>query len=249
MYSYFTLSEEYNVRMNQCIFCKSTTNPFRSVEHIFPESLGNKEKILDKGFVCDICNNEVLSILDAELLDFEGIKFMRTFNGIENKKGKVPDANFPNLKIENPSKNHIQLHLQTKKHVRNQTNTGFGLDFRGTRKMDANRLKLLARALYKIGYELVCLDHGRDFVLSSRFDEVRDIILGKKDFSGYILIGTNEQSKQPRVTYYPLKDEKGREFMAFDFVYLFIRFIYDMERREALPEAGTKLERMTVMKF
>lgn len=37
--------------------------------------------------------------------------------------------------------------------------------------------------------------------------------------------------------------------MAFDFVYLFVRFIFDMERREALLEAGTKLERMTVMKF
>lgn len=235
--------------MDQCIFCKSTTNPFRSVEHILPESLGNKEKILDKGFVCDTCNNQVLSGLDAELLDFEGIKFMRTINGIESKTGKVPVSNFPNLRIENPNKDHVQMHLQTKKHIRNQTDKGFDLDFRGTRKMDAKRLKLLTRALYKIGYELVCLDHGRDFVLSPRFDEVRDIILGKRDFSGYILIGTNEHSEQPRVSYYPLKDDHGREFMAFDFVYLFVRFIFDMERREALLEAGTKIERMTVMKF
>lgn len=233
----------------RCIFCKSTTNSFRSVEHIFPESIGNKEKILDKGFVCDTCNNGTLSKLDEELLDFEGIKFMRTFSGIENKKGKVSVSNFPNLKIENPNKNHVQIHLQTSKHVRDQSDTGFKLDFRGTRKMDNDRLKLLARALYKIGYELVCLDHGRDFVMSSRFDEARDIILGKRDFKGYILIGTNEHSEQPRVTYYPLKDEQGKEFMAFDFVYLFIRFIFDMERREALPETGTKLERMTVMKF
>ncbi len=235
--------------IQECIFCKSTTNSFNSVEHIFPESLGNKEKILGKGFVCDTCNNETLSKLDAELLDFEGIKFMRTMNGIESKSGKVPVANFPNLKIENPDKDHIQIHLQTMKHVRDQSDAGFKLDFRGTRKMDAKRLKLLARSLYKIGYELVCLDHGRDFVLSPRFDEVRDIILGKKDFSGYILMGSNEKSENPRVSYYPLKDEQGREFMAFDFVYLFVRFTFDMERREALPEAGTKLECMTVMKF
>jgi hypothetical protein len=191
----------------------------------------------------------VLSQLDAELLDFEGIKFMRTVNGIENKSGKVPVANFPNLKIENPNKDHVHMHLQTMKNVRNQSDAGFELNFRGTRKMDAKRLKLLARALYKIGYELVCLDHGRDFVLSSRFDEARDILLGKKDFSGYLLIGSNEKSENPRVSYYPLKDKEGREFMAFDFVYLFVRFIFDMERREALPEAGAKLERMIVMKF
>jgi hypothetical protein len=141
------------------------------------------------------------------------------------------------------------MHLQTMKNVRNQSDAGFELNFRGTRKMDAKRLKLLARALYKIGYELVCLDHGRDFVLSSRFDEARDILLGKKDFSGYLLIGSNEKSENPRVSYYPLKDKEGREFMAFDFVYLFVRFIFDMERREALPEAGAKLERMIVMKF
>lgn len=234
---------------NQCIFCKSTTNTFHSIEHIFPESIGNKEKILNRGFVCDICNNGILSKLDAELLDFEGIKFMRTMNGIENKNGKVPVSNFPNLKIENPNKDHIQIHLQSMKRVHDQNDKGFKLNFRGTRKMDSTRLKLLARSLYKIGYELVCLDHGRDLVLSPRFDEVRDIILGKKDFAGYILMGSNEKSENPRVTYYLLKDEVGKDFIVFDFVYLFVRFCFDMERRIVLSETGTKLDRMTVMKF
>jgi hypothetical protein len=232
-----------------CIFCKSTTNSFNSIEHIFPESLGNKEKILDKGFVCDTCNNEVLSGLDAELLDFEGIKFMRTFKGIENKKGKVPVSNFPNLKIENPDKNHVQIHLQTMKHVRDQSDTGFKLDFRGTRKMDAKRLKLLARSLYKIAYELVCLDHGRDFVLSPRFDEVRDIILGKKDFTGYLCLGSNEKSENPRVTYYLRKDETGKDVTVVDFNYLFVRIIFDIERRTIPFENGFKIDRLTILKW
>lgn len=237
------------VNHNQCIFCKSTTNTFESIEHIFPESLGNKEKFLDKGFVCDDCNHTTLSKLDEELLNFEGIKFMRAIYGIESKKGRIPVCDFFNLKTENPEKGCVRINLQSKKQVRSHGDAGFDLYFKGNRKMDSVRLKLLARALYKIGYELMCLDHGRDFILSPRFNEIRDIILGKKDFSGYIIIGSNEKTENPQMKYYSLKDEHGKEFMVFDFVYLFVRFIFDMERREVLPKAGTKFNLMTVMKF
>jgi hypothetical protein len=233
---------------NQCLFCKSTENSFLSVEHIFPESLGNKDKILPKGVVCDKCNNEILSRLDAELLEFEPIKFFRTLNGIENKKGKIPVSNFNNVTLRNTDKDHIQIHANSKKNITDQTAQGFNLNFRGNKKMDAVRLKLLARSLYKIVLELMVLDHGKDFVLTERFDDIRDIILGKKDFNGYLLIGSNEKSENPRVTYHLKKDNIG-EFIVVDFNYLFIRILFDMERRTIPIDNGTKLGRLTLSKF
>lgn len=236
--------------VKQCIFCKSTTNPFSSVEHIFPESLGNKEKVLPKGMVCDICNNRTLSRLDEELLEFEPIKLLKTVNGIASKSGKVPPANFNNVRIENPAKGHVNIQVHSSKNLEDQNDQGFKLKFRGNRKMDAVRNKLLTRAFYKIGLELVCLDHGREFVLSDRFDDVREIILGKRDFNGYLAIGTNIDSSRVGMYYFPVTDQKtGKQFFFFDFSYMFVRVFFDMERRIALPENGAILEKFTVLKF
>ena len=238
------------VLVNQCIFCKSTTNPFSSVEHIFPESLGNKEKILPKGMVCDVCNNGTLSKLDEELLEFEPIKLLKTIHGVASKSGKVPPANFNNVRIESPTPGHVSIQVNSSKNLEDQSDQGFKLNFRGNRKMDATRNKLLAREFYKIGLELVCLDHGQEFALSERFDDVREIILGKKDFIGYLAIGTNEKSLRSGIYYFPIKDEvTGSEFYIFDFNYMFVRILFDMERRKALPENGSKLEKFTILKF
>lgn len=235
--------------MKTCIFCKSSQNSFTSVEHIFPESLGNKEKILPKGVVCDRCNNETLSSLDEELLEFEPIKFLRTMNGVESKRGRVPITNLSNLRIENPTKDHVMIHASSKKSITDQTPNGFKLHFKGNKEMDVTRLKRISRSLYKIGLELICLDHGIEFALSERFDEARDIILGKKDFSGYLLIGTTKNSGVAGMRYRPVKDETGFEFMVFEFQYLFVYIIFDMERRQSIPDNGTKLAGFDVLKF
>lgn len=238
-----------NTKIKTCLFCKSSQNSFASVEHIFPESLGNKEKILPKGIVCDRCNNETLSSLDEELLEFEPIKFLRTMNGVESKRGRVPVTSFSNLRIENPTKDHIMIHAGSKKNISDQTPDGFRLSFKGNKKMDSARLKRISRSLYKIGLELICLDHGIEFALSERFNEARDIILGKKDFNGYLLIGTVENLGVAGITYQQVKDETGFEFMVFEFQYLFVYIIFDMERRKALLDSGTRLAGLDLLKF
>ncbi len=37
------------------IFCKQEASTSKSVEHIIPESMGNKSNILKPGIVCDKC--------------------------------------------------------------------------------------------------------------------------------------------------------------------------------------------------
>lgn len=76
----------------KCIFCKQQSNDSKSVEHILPESLGNKEHVLPKGIVCDKCNNYFATKVEKVVLEKPYFKNVRYRNFIETKKGRlVPD--------------------------------------------------------------------------------------------------------------------------------------------------------------
>jgi hypothetical protein len=74
----------------KCIFCKENSENSKSVEHIIPESLGNRKAILEKGIVCDSCNNYFARKIEKELLQTPFYKSLRSRYGIESKKGKIP---------------------------------------------------------------------------------------------------------------------------------------------------------------
>lgn len=73
----------------QCIFCHKDSGASKSVEHIIPESLGNKHHFLPKGYVCDECNNYFAVKIERELLEQPYFKSMRFRNEIATKKGKL----------------------------------------------------------------------------------------------------------------------------------------------------------------
>ena len=73
----------------QCIFCHKDSGASKSVEHIIPESLGNKHHFLPKGYVCDECNNYFAVKIERELLEQPYFKSMRLRNEIATKKGKL----------------------------------------------------------------------------------------------------------------------------------------------------------------
>lgn len=74
----------------QCIFCKGCSDESKSVEHIIPESLGNKDYVLPKGVVCDKCNNYFATNIEKKLLEMPYFLGLRHYNLIENKKGSFP---------------------------------------------------------------------------------------------------------------------------------------------------------------
>lgn len=80
-----------------CIFCKENSDNSKSVEHILPESLGNRDHFLRKGIVCDNCNNYFATKIEKVVLDKPYFKNVRYRNFISTKKGRlVPDkALFP----------------------------------------------------------------------------------------------------------------------------------------------------------
>ena len=44
-----------NFNIMECIFCHKDSSPSKSIEHLIPESLGNKHHVLPTGYVCDEC--------------------------------------------------------------------------------------------------------------------------------------------------------------------------------------------------
>jgi hypothetical protein len=74
----------------RCIFCRNNSNGSRSVEHIIPESLGNRRHVLPPGVVCDRCNNYFAREVEKPLLESPSVRFLRFHQALESKKGKVP---------------------------------------------------------------------------------------------------------------------------------------------------------------
>lgn len=76
----------------RCIFCKTNSDQSISVEHIIPESLGNKEHILPRGVVCDKCNNYFSRKIEKPLLNSCYFQYARSRNRIPTKKGRFPTS-------------------------------------------------------------------------------------------------------------------------------------------------------------
>lgn len=73
-----------------CIFCKSDSTNSKSVEHIVPESLGNKSHTLPPGIVCDKCNNYFATKIEKYFLESGAINSLRFDQLIKSKRNKIP---------------------------------------------------------------------------------------------------------------------------------------------------------------
>ncbi|MBP5481705.1 MAG: hypothetical protein J6Y22_08145 [Paludibacteraceae bacterium] len=82
-----------------CIFCHKESSNSKSIEHIIPESLGNKHYFLPQGYVCDQCNNYFAVKIEKELLAQPYFVSLRSRCEISTKKGKdvKQKAIFPDL--------------------------------------------------------------------------------------------------------------------------------------------------------
>ena len=74
----------------RCIFCKTSSDDSKSVEHIIPESLGNVAHTLSAGIVCDKCNQYFALKVEKPVLDSNVFRTIRSRMNVPNKKGRVP---------------------------------------------------------------------------------------------------------------------------------------------------------------
>lgn len=236
--------------MTKCLYCLRTDRVFSSEEHTIPRGLGNEEIVLPVGVVCDACNNEVLSGLDSVLLEFTPIKFQRSFQGVKSRKGKSTILKTPGFHMSHIAENHIQINvLDNSKTVTDMEDTSFKLNMLSSRKMTPEYTKMIARALYKIGLGVVYKDLGEEVAYSTRFDEVREIVLGKKDFQGQLFFLKHPTDLESSgVQHWDLKDEEGT-ISFFRFYYFGIEIFYEMERRVfEIPKVFAK-DKIDVISF
>ena len=76
----------------RCIFCKQNSDSSVSKEHIVPESLGNTEHVLPKGWVCDSCNNYLAIKVEQPFLESLFGRNSRFWMQVPNKKGRIPSV-------------------------------------------------------------------------------------------------------------------------------------------------------------
>ncbi|WP_432284235.1 HNH endonuclease [Aminobacter sp. BA135] len=74
----------------RCIFCKNPSSSSKSVEHVIPESLGNKRHVLPRGIVCDGCNNYFSRKVEKPFLDLPAVRQLRFHQDLESKRGNIP---------------------------------------------------------------------------------------------------------------------------------------------------------------
>lgn len=106
-----------------CIFCKQNSDSSKSIEHIIPESLGNKSHTLSVGIVCDKCNNYFATKIEKEVLEQPYFKSLRHRNIIRSKKNKLPtqsaflihESQRKSIEIEDSSSTSIQVVVEDQK--------------------------------------------------------------------------------------------------------------------------------------
>jgi hypothetical protein len=191
-------------RRRGCLFCRQSDGGFTSEEHIFPESLGNKEKVLSVGVVCDRCNHEVCAPLDEALCDFSPTAMMRTMHGIPSKSGKMPSFKFDNGSLHCERPGELSLNLDSGRWHRDGLPAPpghVGWSFTSKRQdMTPKRLSKVHRALVKMALEYAWLDHGEERVLSSEFDRERAIVM-EGGHRGYLLLPKDGYPDERTVTF------------------------------------------------
>jgi hypothetical protein len=167
-------------RRRGCLICRRSDGGFTTEEHIIAESLGNTDKILPPGVVCDRCNHEVCAPLDEALCTFGPVQMLRTMHQQPTKSGKLPTAKFDNGRLGSTAPGALSLELASGKWWRDLPSPpgtkSFSFTAQRSNEITPERLSRVHRALVKSALEFIWLDCG-ERALSDRFDRERSIVL------------------------------------------------------------------------
>jgi len=171
-----------------CLFCKSD-GPFSTVEHIVPESLGNKHILLD-GQICDACQRYLGAKIEEYVLRRSPIGWWRVHAGVQTKNGNPPRFSFTQPKREKG--------ILPDRHRSNDDSVEFLINDDGDREFSVGMpdileriehgaktqfklvltpkmLHMMGRFFGKVGLEMLARDQP-DFARSPRFDSARRFV-------------------------------------------------------------------------
>lgn len=170
------------------LFCEKE-GPYSTVEHIVPESLGNKRLVLT-GIVCDHCQNYLGKEVEEYVLRRSPIGAWWVLAGVQTKHGKQPifsfrqpdkdSGRFPDRHSANDdsvtfigSEEGDCLVEFDDKWVHNKVSEGTKTDFRLV--LTPKMLHMMGRFLGKVGLEMLARDHD-EVARNSRYNSLRRFV-------------------------------------------------------------------------
>jgi hypothetical protein len=161
-----------------CLYC-SEIEPTGGEEHVLSIALGNWFWVIPPNVVCDRCNNEVLSVLDAKLQAHPLIAMIRTLAGITGRKGQPPVAGASNMRLRRDQRGMLHIEADGERHL------GRGEEILTmTPKWDnfgPRQRRVTARALLKLALGTIWLARGPGETSKRSYDHLRDAIRGDAD--------------------------------------------------------------------
>jgi hypothetical protein len=224
-----------------CIFC-GTPVLKNSLEHIVPESLGNKTYTLENGFICGGCNNSFSKFEDKALS--KGIlAITRPMSGFATKKGKPAKGQSHGIKFEG-----------NKKYIKNQV-TVFGLTEKNVKAINSDGSIVfdiqnfdksemaVSKLLLKIGFEALFQSQRKVFKLTN-LNELK-AHLNKQNNTDWPFITTNikpmdfqsiprfkDKQTLKKINCEILFKKIDKENLLFNFRYSFLSYIINLINRD-----------------
>lgn len=206
-----------------CLICRDTERAFTSPEHILPESMGNKEKALPRGVVCDVCNHGALSDIDNALCNFYPVLLRRIMHGVPTKSGKYPSISLVGGKLTcapSPTPSGELSLAFTSDNPKRRLVTFTPLDdgrvevtasIRASGGLSDSQASEISRAMLKIGLELLWFD-DRELAFSPALDHIRAVVLGapRRGFFSVAEGPIDPAASCARVTYQTHRTNAGR---------------------------------------
>jgi hypothetical protein len=177
-----------------CLFCLRDDGGFVGREHIFPEGLGNTEKILPPGIVCDRCNNGPLARADKELVEFPPITLLLAERGISTKAGKAVMSKWGNGRVVFSERGTMEVIGPSKKAVRGMrefdpaNGVPGKLELTTGWRLTEGRISRIARAIWKSALEFHYLDSGPVAAFDTLLDDARRAVIEEKVASGWVVV-------------------------------------------------------------
>jgi hypothetical protein len=185
-------------------------------------------------------------MIDQTLVEFPAIHHMRTHMGLPTRRGQVPTTYWRNAVIRPASGTQQAVWEALDESAVTDNGDGTGTFHLTTdEKISGEMYHRLMRAIYKIGLELVYVDHGPDLAFEPKFDDLRKIILGKaRHRTGWLTLMVNSVPRpQVRATYQPeIVHADGSELLFLEVDIFGIRFQTELLARNPnhiahVPEA------------
>jgi hypothetical protein len=127
--------------------------------------------------------------VDEALVHLMEVRFIRGLFRVPDHKGRTVDSlDLSNGAITFGSDGSIESTVVGDEHTRTNDTGDVVVTLRSTRRRSGDQWRRVARAVMKLGLNLLYLTHGSNAALDEQFDPVREAIAGEP-YEGYLLIG------------------------------------------------------------